>query len=430
MTKILLRRNTATYFATNNPLLAKGEPAFATDTNTLKIGDGVNRWNNLSSIASSGTGGGGGPELNDLTSIVTWATVPDAYISESSVVQHSGALRITESQIVDLQNYLLNVVEDVTPQLGGTLDLNSNNIIGSGNITIDGNVDGIDGIFDRIVLSTGADPTIEAGMIGWSESEGTINAGVDGNVKIHLGEHNLFRIRNSTAGTLYAGQAVYATGIHNNTILTADKYIANDTINEIRFLGLVLEDIDVNQKGYAINFGHIENLDTRGNGAVNGAGNLWNASEPEWFEGDILYVNPTDAGKLTKTKPQHAISAAIVMYVNQNTGKILVRPRNFGHLTDDHDVSISSPQDGQVLSYNSGTEIWENNNLFNTDLVAGTGITLAYNSGNNQLAVHSNLYSDPAGIAGASGINNIVKISQSAYSGLGTYDPNTLYFIV
>lgn len=45
-------------------------------------------------------------EINDLTASVTWANVPDANITESSVVQHSGALRLTESQIVDLGNYV------------------------------------------------------------------------------------------------------------------------------------------------------------------------------------------------------------------------------------------------------------------------------------------------------------------------------------
>ena len=39
-------------------------------------------------------------------------------------------LRITESQVTDLQTYLLNIVEDTTPQLGGTLD-------GQGNIVDD-----------------------------------------------------------------------------------------------------------------------------------------------------------------------------------------------------------------------------------------------------------------------------------------------------
>jgi len=57
-------------------------------------------------------------ETNDLTSAVTWANVPNANITESSVTQHQSALSITESQISDLGSYLtsvaLNDVSDVT----------------------------------------------------------------------------------------------------------------------------------------------------------------------------------------------------------------------------------------------------------------------------------------------------------------------------
>ena len=45
-------------------------------------------------------------EVNDLTAAVTWANVPDANITQSSVTQHQAALTITESQISDLQTYL------------------------------------------------------------------------------------------------------------------------------------------------------------------------------------------------------------------------------------------------------------------------------------------------------------------------------------
>ena len=48
-------------------------------------------------------------ETNDLTSAVTWANVPDANITESSVTQHQAALSITESQISDLGTYLTNL---------------------------------------------------------------------------------------------------------------------------------------------------------------------------------------------------------------------------------------------------------------------------------------------------------------------------------
>jgi len=105
-TKIQFRRGTAAEWGAAAPVvLASGEPGFVTDTNTLKIGDGSTVFSSLSAITG---GGGGGSEVNDLTSIVTWANVPDANITESSVVQHSGALRLTESQIVDLGDYVAN----------------------------------------------------------------------------------------------------------------------------------------------------------------------------------------------------------------------------------------------------------------------------------------------------------------------------------
>jgi len=124
-TRIQFRRGTAAQFSSANPVLASGEPAFAVDTNTLKIGDGTTAYSSLSAI----TGGGGGSEVNDLSSVVTWANVPDANITESSVVQHSGALRITESQITDLQSYLTAVSDDTAPSLGGELNLDNNDIV-------------------------------------------------------------------------------------------------------------------------------------------------------------------------------------------------------------------------------------------------------------------------------------------------------------
>jgi hypothetical protein len=45
-------------------------------------------------------------ETNDLTAAVTWANVPDANITQSSVTQHQAALSVTESQISDLGTYV------------------------------------------------------------------------------------------------------------------------------------------------------------------------------------------------------------------------------------------------------------------------------------------------------------------------------------
>lgn len=43
-------------------------------------------------------------ESNNLSSVVTWANVPDANVTQSSVTQHQAALAITESQISDLSH--------------------------------------------------------------------------------------------------------------------------------------------------------------------------------------------------------------------------------------------------------------------------------------------------------------------------------------
>jgi plastocyanin len=48
-------------------------------------------------------------ETNDLSTAVTWADVPDANITQSSVTQHQAALTITESQISDFGTYLTGI---------------------------------------------------------------------------------------------------------------------------------------------------------------------------------------------------------------------------------------------------------------------------------------------------------------------------------
>lgn len=51
--RIQFRRGTAAEFNTANPVLASGEPAYALDTNLLKVGDGSSTWAALSAISGS-----------------------------------------------------------------------------------------------------------------------------------------------------------------------------------------------------------------------------------------------------------------------------------------------------------------------------------------------------------------------------------------
>ena len=85
-----------TVIGTANQVLAVNTGATALEFQTISITE-----SQISDLQSYLTA-----ESNDLSSVVTWANVPDANITQSSVTQHQAALSITESQISDLQTYL------------------------------------------------------------------------------------------------------------------------------------------------------------------------------------------------------------------------------------------------------------------------------------------------------------------------------------
>jgi uncharacterized protein YjbI with pentapeptide repeats len=201
----------ATLDTLNELASALGDDANFSTTVTTSIGTKwtedatkISNWDTAYSWGDHSTEGYLTAETNDLSTTVTWANVPDANITESSVTQHQAALSITESQISDLQTYLTthqdisgkanlsgasftgnvniglppsgtqsltvagnitaygtvdgvdiaardavltsttstansamqDLVDDTTPQLGGDLDLNGNDITGSGNVSI------------------------------------------------------------------------------------------------------------------------------------------------------------------------------------------------------------------------------------------------------------------------------------------------------
>lgn len=59
-----LRRDDSVDWERKNPILRDGEPGYETDTNRLKIGDGLTRWNDLHYI-SGGTNDGTSMDLTE-----------------------------------------------------------------------------------------------------------------------------------------------------------------------------------------------------------------------------------------------------------------------------------------------------------------------------------------------------------------------------
>src|SRR5210317_1550305 len=87
---LVVDNDLANYSNTNTGFIT----ASSTDTLTNKSGN-ISQWTNDSGYLTSFT------ETNDLTAAVTWANVPDANITQSSVTQHEAALSITSTQVTD-----------------------------------------------------------------------------------------------------------------------------------------------------------------------------------------------------------------------------------------------------------------------------------------------------------------------------------------
>jgi hypothetical protein len=298
----------------------------------------------------------------------------------------------TSSNITDFNSSvsgLLPVIANsgdnrILTSTGSTVGVNAeSNLTFDGNLlSVSGNLVAVSGTYNQLIFNTSLpDPDLSQGQLQWNSSEGTLDLGFTDTYSQHMGEELHYRVRNNTASTLTKGTAVYASGLtpgSNNRIEVA-PFTADGSVREVRFMGLVTENISNGVNGYTTQFGYIRGIDTRGDAASNGySGKLWDAGEPSWSEGDILYAHPTVAGKLTKVEPKHSISVAIILNRHQNQGKVFVRPTSYGHLNDNHDVAISGATNGQFLQYNSDTDYWvpSSSGNFSTLSVNGSGVSL------------------------------------------------------
>jgi hypothetical protein len=192
-----------------------------------------------------------------------------------------------------------------------------------------------------------------AGQLNWNSEAGSLDLGLTSDLTIHLGQSVLFRVKNSTGSTITKGEAVYASGVlGGGQIIQVAPFAADESVDEVRFIGLMTDDLADGSDGFVNHFGHIKNVDLRtSNTALNPNGETWNI-------GDILFVDDSSAGGLTKVQPKDDIYVAFVLADGQN-GELFVRITDPGHIDDLHDVDTSGVADNNFLVWNSGNEVWE-----------------------------------------------------------------------
>lgn len=153
-----------------------------------------------------------------------------------------------------------------------------------------------------------------------------------------------------------AGNAVYISGASGANKIVSLAQANSDSLSS-KTLGLSLQNLTTNQFGYVVSEGKLSGL------SINlGAGHTV-------VEGDPIWLSPTTPGGLLfglankPSAPNHLVSLGVVTNINGNTlTDIFVKVQNGFELKELHDVQISSPSNGQVLTYDLSTDLWKNAN--------------------------------------------------------------------
>jgi hypothetical protein len=141
---------------------------------------------------------------------------------------------------------------------------------------------------------------------------------------------------------------------------------ANNDPNSVDTLGVVTENILNNQEGFITTFGFVRNINTTGS-----------LQGETWLDGDVLYLSPSIAGRLTKIKPEapnHTVIVAFVVYSHANNGKIYIKVDNGYELNELHNVKINGVDNNHILKYDSSIGVWKNSDTISINSISAQTI--------------------------------------------------------
>lgn len=264
--------------------------------------------------------------------------------------------------------------ENVVTKINAGSNIAIDPTTGRGEVTI-GTTEIIDTIgskSDYFQLDTTATPTLQPGMFGWSDQYGTAELRLKGNnVTLQIGQENVVRVVNKTGVNLLESQykvvrvRLTSEGGAQGQRLAVVLAQGNNDPDSVTTLGIVTENIANNQEGFITVFGNINGINTTGS-----------LQGETWADGDVLYLSPTVAGKLTNIKPtapNHTVTMGYVVYAHNNNGIIFVKVDNGYELNELHDV-LPTPYVNKGVLYRDTTDnVWKSATI--TTLLSGVGWT-------------------------------------------------------
>jgi nitrogen fixation protein len=215
----------------------------------------------------------------------------------------------------------------------------------------------------QIELDTTPTGTAGVAVTRWNDTIGSSETTLKGgSVILKNGVDLVARVVNkvspNTTLTKAQYQVVKVSGAQGQR-LAVDLARANNDLNSADTLGIVTETISANQEGFIITVGQLEGINTTGS-----------LQSETWADGDVLYLSPTTAGRITNIKPNgstgHIVVLGYVEHAHITQGKIYVKIMNGWELDELHNVYISSVANNQGLVYETSTSLWKNKTIDKT----------------------------------------------------------------
>jgi hypothetical protein len=197
-------------------------------------------------------------------------------------------------------------------------------------------------------------PTATGSMF-WDNGNKTPSLILDADVTLQVGQENVVLVYNNSASTITNGSVVAVNGAQGQrpAVVLAD---ADTEPLSAGTLGIATEDIAAGAEGFVTTFGIIRGIDTSA-----------------FTAGNPIYLSTT-AGQFTATRPPapaHTVFLGWIIKVNASSGEVFVNISNGWELDELHNVLITNPTGGNLLSYDQTAGYWKNINL--TD---GTAISI------------------------------------------------------
>lgn len=337
-------------------------------------------------------------------------------ITSGTVTTANSTLTLTRSDATSVDvdvTGLIDIVNDTTPQLGGDLDAQFNNIINVQNLVLEANA-----------------TSSNTAVFSWNDIDGTVDLAYSNGVALQLGQEQHIYAKASEA--ISDGDVVMFAGAQGDHLLVKKADLTSAGFKPEYIVGVATQDFALNDFGYVTSFGKVRGL---------------NLDPATYTNGDILYASPTVAGGLTKsvpTYPNKIIQVAAVLSAHQTQGVLMVRPLVMSHVdvygdfhlyqsTETLTVTVDTKDATHPEYQNGSTSGFKINGTFAPFLHMVPGMTYKFDQSHASNASHpiAFYYDKNKTTSFTTGVANVgTPGSAGAYTQIVVTDatPSTLYY--